>query len=97
MAPDDPLVAVRARLIATVPALRAVALRRLFDIQGQWAQALAAAFPDELDDLEANAVVGSVTGAVIAAAMANLRRGEAARPMPEVVTRAAATAMDAIP
>ncbi|WP_165977216.1 TetR family transcriptional regulator [Nonomuraea diastatica] len=95
--PDDPLVAVRARLIATVPALRAVALRRLFDIQGQWAESLAAAFPGELDDLEAHAVIGSVTGAVIAAAMANLRRGEAARPMPEVVTRAAVTAMDALP
>lgn len=95
--PDDRLTAVRARLVATVPALRAVALRRLFDIQAEWAGALADTFPEELDETDAHAVIGSVTGAVIAAAMANVRRGDAALPMPEVVSRAALTAMNAIP
>ncbi|PZG22079.1 TetR family transcriptional regulator [Nonomuraea aridisoli] len=95
--PDDELVAIRARLIATEPALRAVALRRLFDVQREWADALAEAFPDELDELGAHAVIGSVVGAVIGVALANLRRGDAALPMPEAVTRAAEAAMAGLP
>ncbi|WP_165912798.1 TetR/AcrR family transcriptional regulator [Tamaricihabitans halophyticus] len=93
---DDDLVAVRAQLITSVPALRATALRRMFDIQAEWAQALAEAFPDELDELDAHAVIGALVGAVVSAALANIRRGAEASSMPEVIARAAGRALDGI-
>ena len=94
---DDELVAIRASLVSTVPALRAAALRRIFDIQPEWADALAEAFPDELDELDAHAVIGSLVGAVISVALANVRRGEDALPMPEAVTRAAESVLSGLP
>jgi hypothetical protein len=79
-----------------VPALRAIALRWLFDVQDDLAEALLAAFPGELDDLTAHAVAGSVTGAVVSATMANVRKEEGAAPAAEVVLRAAEIALDGL-
>lgn len=92
--PDEELAAIRARLITTVPVLRAIALRWLFDVQHEWALALAEAHPEELDDLSAHAVVGSVVGAVLSAAMSAL---DGPRPLSEVVLRAARIALEGCP
>ncbi|PRY00444.1 TetR/AcrR family transcriptional regulator [Allonocardiopsis opalescens] len=89
---DTGLSAVRARLVAEEPSLRAAALRRLFDIQDELAGTLARAFPDELDDIAAHAVIGSVVGAVISTAMSAVRRG-APETVPQVAIRAAQIAL----
>lgn len=65
--------AIRVRLLLTVPPLQASTLRLLFDVQQKLAAALRDAFPDELDDIEAAALVGAQTGAVINAVYVALR------------------------
>lgn len=90
IAADEDLTAIRARLITTVPALRAISLRWLFDSQHEWSLALARAFPEELDDFTAHALVGSVTGAMISAGIASLDKPE---PPSEAAMRAARIAV----
>jgi AcrR family transcriptional regulator len=66
-ADDDlvgPLAALRLRLIQTVPAVRGRALQVLQEGQLQIARRLHAAFPNELDEVEAAALVGAFVGAV---------------------------------
>jgi AcrR family transcriptional regulator len=67
-AADEDLVGPRAglrlRLIQTVPAVRGRALQVLQDAQLQIARRLHAAFPAELDEVEAAALVGAFVGAV---------------------------------
>ncbi|WP_164903737.1 TetR/AcrR family transcriptional regulator [Nonomuraea polychroma] len=94
---ESDLAAIRTRLITTVPALRAITLRWLFDAQHEWAQALEAAYPGELDDITAHALIGSVMGAVISASMANLGKGQDAAPMAEIAVRATRIAMEGFP
>lgn len=86
---DHDLTRARARLVVSEPALRAAALRRLFDLQDELAGSLSRAFPD-LDDVAAHAVIGSVFGATISAAMAVVRRDDD----PAEITRAAAKAAE---
>jgi AcrR family transcriptional regulator len=57
----------RLRLIRAVPALRGRALQMQHDGQVEIAQRLHAAFPDELDDVEAAALVGAFVGAITGA------------------------------
>lgn len=57
----------RLRLIASVPALQATMLRHAFTAQQQLAEALRRLYPDDLDALDAAALVGAVTGAILAA------------------------------
>lgn len=98
LAPDESdLAAIRTRLVTTVPALRAITLRWLFDAQHEWAQALGAAYPEELDDITAHALIGSVMGAVISASMANLGKGQDAAPMADIAVRATRIAMAGFP
>ncbi|QVQ52460.1 TetR/AcrR family transcriptional regulator [Spiractinospora alimapuensis] len=78
--PDLPLVSenvrpVRRRLIMETPALRAIALRWLFDSQEELGAALAEAYPDELDELTARAVIGALLGAMISTSRAASARG----------------------
>jgi AcrR family transcriptional regulator len=63
----------RLRLIRTVPALRGRALQLHHDAQVEVAQRLHAAFPDELDDVEAAALVGAFVGAITQALQVLLR------------------------
>lgn len=71
---DGPLAGDRERmevygnLIMTVPAVQAKALHVLFDLQSKIAGAFVKAFPDELDPISAAAALGSLLGAVQAAA-----------------------------
>ncbi|WP_203863083.1 TetR/AcrR family transcriptional regulator [Plantactinospora mayteni] len=93
--PASGLVSVRARLIASVPALRARALLEVAALQGQWSALLVAAFAGELDEVEAAALTGAVIGAVFAVVGHELRQGSTGQPLPELVRRAAALALAA--
>ncbi len=70
------LAAIRARLVVTTPAVQARVLHSLFTAQTRIAAALREAYPDTLDDVTAAGLVGALTGAVSAAAVASLRLGE---------------------
>ncbi|MFI6813558.1 TetR/AcrR family transcriptional regulator [Nonomuraea sp. NPDC050328] len=70
------LAALRARLAASVPALQARLLQRYLTAQADLAQALLRAFPGRLDAITASALVGAMVGAVGAAALTALRRGD---------------------
>jgi AcrR family transcriptional regulator len=62
-----PLADVRNALIETVPAVRGRALQIQLSAQHRIAAALRAAYPDELDDVTAAALVGATIGAVAGA------------------------------
>ncbi|MEU6641763.1 TetR/AcrR family transcriptional regulator [Saccharomonospora sp. NPDC046836] len=91
--PGSELVVVRARLIASVPALRARALLEVAELQQQWSALLAETFPDELDDLTAAALTGAVIGAILAVAGTTLRAGSVDQALPELARRATAIAL----
>lgn len=59
--------ALRLKLIRTVPAVRGRALQIQMDAQRQIARHLAAAYPDQLDEVSAAALTGAFVGAVSAA------------------------------
>lgn len=66
------LAALRLRLIQTVPAVRGRALHIQLDAAREIARHLRAAFPDELDEIQAGALVGAFIGAVVGALQALL-------------------------
>ncbi len=70
------LAALRARLAASVPALQARLLQRYITAQSELAQELQRAFPGKLDIIAAAALVGAMVGAVGAAALTALQRGD---------------------
>lgn len=61
---DHEFTVLRARLIGEVPALRAAALLRRTVLQQQLAAGLQAAYPHEVDTLQAAALTGAMIGAV---------------------------------
>ncbi|GIE87040.1 transcriptional regulator, TetR family [Actinoplanes regularis] len=61
------LAALRLRLIRTVPAVRGRGLQLQQDAQRQIVRHLAAAFPDQLDEVGAGALTGAFVGAVTGA------------------------------
>jgi AcrR family transcriptional regulator len=85
-----PFTAVPAQLIMTVPDLQAKALLLLFDAQRQWAEALAKAYPDELDLITAAGVIGAWIGALQITALISLERGD----KPEQAVAAVRQAME---
>jgi AcrR family transcriptional regulator len=66
------LAALRLRLIQTVPAVRGRALQIQLDAQRDIARRLHAAFPQDLDEITAAALVGAFVGAITAALQALL-------------------------
>jgi AcrR family transcriptional regulator len=62
--------ALRFRLIQTVPAVRGRALQLQLDAQREIAHHLQAAYPDELDEVMAGAIVGAFVGAITGAVQA---------------------------
>ncbi|MFK0251583.1 TetR/AcrR family transcriptional regulator [Amycolatopsis azurea] len=76
---------IRLDLIISVPSLRATMLQRAFDAQQRLSAALCRSREGELDEIDAAAIVGAVTGAVFAAAQAALRQGA---PLDEAMRRA---------
>ncbi|WP_037314396.1 TetR/AcrR family transcriptional regulator [Amycolatopsis orientalis] len=76
---------IRLELITSVPALRATMLQRAFDAQQRLSAALGEACDGELDEIDAAAIVGAVTGAVFAAGRTAVRKGV---PLDEAMGRA---------
>ncbi|MFC0114944.1 TetR/AcrR family transcriptional regulator [Kibdelosporangium aridum] len=72
----DGLAALRARLIATVPALQAGLAQRLLVGQAVLIDAVHQSFSDQLPVIDAAALVGGVLGAINAAALVSLQRGD---------------------
>jgi AcrR family transcriptional regulator len=69
------LASARLPLVMSVPAVQAATLRRYFLAETRLAEALHRAYPDVLDPPAAAAVIGSLMGAVLAAALVSLERG----------------------
>lgn len=94
-AAEDDLVtgmaATRLRLITAVPALQAGALRRVAAAAGQLANAIHAAYPAQLSEDSASVLVGAVLGAVFAATIASLRRGDPPAAVADAIRRVAGT------
>jgi AcrR family transcriptional regulator len=72
-----PMAAVRLRFVRSVPSVRGRGLQRQLDAQTEIAARLYAAFPDELDEVEAAALVGAFVGAIGGALEVLLRDGHA--------------------
>ncbi len=73
---DGGLAAVRLPMIMSVPAVQAATLHRYFLAETELARALQRAYSDALDLAGAAAVIGSVMGAAIAAALVCLQEGD---------------------
>ena len=73
---DGGLAAVRLPMIMSVPAVQAATLHRYFLAETRLARALHRAYSDALDLAAAAAVIGSVMGAAIAAALVCLQDGD---------------------
>jgi AcrR family transcriptional regulator len=69
------LAQLRVHLIQTVPAVRGRALQLQLDAQREIARHLHAAYPDDLDEVTAGAVVGAFVGAVAGAIQAMVDAG----------------------
>jgi len=85
---DGGLAAVRLPMIMSVPAVQAATLHRYFLAETQLARALHSAYPDALDPAAAGAVIGSVMGGAIAAALVCLQDGGTAQQLRAAVERA---------
>jgi AcrR family transcriptional regulator len=89
-----PMAALRLRFVRSVPSVRGRGLQRQLDAQTEIADRLHAAFPDELDAVEAAALVGAFVGAVGGALEVLLRDGHAdPDTLRELLQRATAVAL----
>ncbi|MGV9778403.1 TetR/AcrR family transcriptional regulator [Streptosporangium sp. NPDC003464] len=91
------LAALRARLTASVPALQARLLQRYLAAQTELARALERAFPGTLDTITASALVGAMVGAVSAAALTALRRGDSPDEVRHAMRQAMALVARSVP
>jgi hypothetical protein len=87
---------VRLPMIMSVPAVQAATLHRYFLAETQLAQALHRAYQDVLDPAAAAAVIGSVMGAAIAAALVCLQEGDTGERLRVAVERAVAIAIHGV-
>ena len=85
----------RASLATSSPTLQARMLERVLSAHAELADALHQAYSDQLDQIEAAALVGAMVGAVGAAALASLRAEQDAEQVREAMRRAAALAIAA--
>jgi AcrR family transcriptional regulator len=93
---DGGLAAVRLPMIMSVPAVQAATLHRYFLAETQLAWALHRAYPDTLDAAAAAAVIGSVMGAAIAAALVCLQEDDNTQQLRVAVERAIGIAMHGV-
>ncbi|MGI5501566.1 TetR/AcrR family transcriptional regulator [Lentzea sp. CA-135723] len=84
------LAALRAQLVVTTPAVQARVLHVTFQAQTRISAALLAAHPGEFDEVTASAAVGALVGAISAAAVTSLARGDS----PDATLAAMRTATD---
>jgi AcrR family transcriptional regulator len=87
---------VRMRLALANPALQGRALRRLFDAQRELASRLTAAFPGELDETRAAAMVGALVGALVGTVTLCLERGAEAAAVQDAMRTATDVAVHGI-
>ena len=93
---DRGLATVRLPMIMSVPAVQAATLHRYFLAETQLARALHQAYREALDLAAAAAVIGSVMGAAIAAALVCLQEGDATEQLRAAVERAVGIAIDGV-
>jgi hypothetical protein len=93
---DGGLAAVRLPMMMSVPAVQAATRHRYFLAETQLAQELHRAYSDVLDPAAAAAVIGSVMGAAIAAALVCLREGDTAEQLRIAVERAVGIAIHGV-
>jgi AcrR family transcriptional regulator len=93
---DGGLAAVRLPMIMSVPAVQAATLHRYFLAEIQLARALHHAYRDTLDLAAAAAVIGSVMGAAIAAALVCLQEGDTTEQLRAAVERAFGIAINGV-
>jgi len=93
---DGGLAAVRLPMIMSVPAVQAATLHRYFLAETQLARALHRAYSDALDLPAAAAVIGSVMGAAIAAALVCLQEGDTTDQLRVTVERAIGIAIQGV-
>ncbi|MGO9224117.1 TetR/AcrR family transcriptional regulator [Mycobacterium sp.] len=90
---DGGLAAVRLPMVISVPSVQAATLHRYFLAETRLAEALHDAYPDLLDAPAAGAVIGSVMGAALAAALICLQRGDTTERVQAAVHQAIDIAM----
>ncbi|MGX9792437.1 TetR/AcrR family transcriptional regulator [Mycobacterium sp. MMS18-G62] len=88
-----PMAALRLRFVKSVPSVRGRGLQRQLDAQTEIAARLHAAFPDELDAVEAAALVGAFVGAIAGALEVLLREEDDPDVVRERLGRATAVAL----
>lgn len=92
---DGGLAAVRLPIMS-VPAVQAATLHRYFLAEARLARALQQAYADAVDLAAAAAVIGSVMGAAIAAALVCLQNGATTEQLRAVAERAVEIAVDGV-
>lgn len=90
---DGGLASVRLPMIISVPSVQAATLHRYFHAETRLAEALHHAYPDILDAPAAGAVIGSLMGAALAAALICLQRGDTTEQVRAAVRQAIGIAM----
>jgi AcrR family transcriptional regulator len=85
---DGGLAAVRLPMLLSEPAVQAATLHRYFLAEAQLAEALHRAYPEALDPPAAAAVIGSVMGAALGAALVCLQQGDSTEQLEAAVQRA---------
>ena len=82
------LASTRLPWVLSVPAVQAATLRRYFLAETRLAEALHRAYPDTLDGPAAAAAIGSLMGAVLAAALVSLQHGATTSRIQDAARRA---------
>jgi AcrR family transcriptional regulator len=90
---DGGLAWVRLPMIISVPSVQAATLHRYFQAETRLAEALHDAYPDLFDAPAAGAVIGSLMGAALAAALICLQRGDTTEQVQAAVHQAISIAM----
>jgi AcrR family transcriptional regulator len=90
---DGGLASVRLPMIISVPSVQAATLHRYFQAEARLAEALHHAYPDILHAPAAGAVIGSLMGAALAAALICLQRGDTTEQVQAAARQAIGIAM----
>ncbi len=90
------LASARLPMVLSVPAVQAATLRRYFLAETHLAEALHRAYPDVLDPATAAAVIGSLFGAVLAAALVTLQHAGTTDQVQAAAQRAMDIAMEGL-
>ena len=93
---DGGLATVRLPMILSVPEVQAATLHRYFLAETRLAEALHHAYPEVLDPPAAAAVIGSLMGAALAAALVSLQHGDTTEQVRAAAQRAIGIAVEGL-